>query len=105
VLSLPLLIGCELSTFETGLSIGWDVPVERENGEQLFLYEIGGYEIAYREIGSNTYTTLIIENGDITQATISELIPGQYEFRIAAFDSNGLYSRYSEPVVLSTSGM
>ena len=71
----------------------WDVPDERENGEYLELYELGGYELRYRVAGSDDHQTVILEEGDAWFYEIDGL-EGSYEFTIAAFDSNGLYSEF-----------
>ena len=84
------------------IALTWDIPVERENNEQLFLYEIGGYEIEYRKVGETSYKSIKIEDGYINTYSVTELEAGDYEIRIAAYDVNGLYSKFSDSAVLPT---
>lgn len=106
VLATAVLFGCSLELdpkeqTSATLAVQWDAPVERENGEQLFIYEIGGYELSYRLVGANEYQSLLIENGSTIETELPITQVGQYEVRIAAFDSNGLYSKFSDAVVLT----
>lgn len=107
VFLISALTACNYETFEgtatanARLTVQWDRPVERENNEPLFLYEIGGYELSYRAVGDIEYQTLVITNGSTTETELSNIKSGQYEIRIAAFDTNGLYSRYSDSVILT----
>jgi hypothetical protein len=57
------------SVVDGSVSLYWDVPNQRENGEYLDITEIGGYEVRYK-------------------------LKGDYEFQIATFDTNGLYSGF-----------
>lgn len=68
--------------------------MERANGDPLSLEEIGGYEIRYREAGANEYVTVIIDNGATDQYLIEDLPGADYEFQVATFDSNGIYSDF-----------
>ncbi len=89
------------SNTNVSLELTWDIPVERENNEQLFVYEIGGYEIEYRKVGDVSFQTVTIEDGTTNTYAFTELEAGDYEIRIAAFDVNGLYSKFSDSAVLS----
>jgi cytoskeletal protein RodZ len=90
-------------TIVTGsLTLEWMAPVERENGELLTEAEIGGFKILYRASDSDHYETLVI---DTTAALITaytfDLALGDYEFKVAAFDTEGLYSAYSDTAIIS----
>lgn len=74
--------------------LDWYIPTQRENGDYLELWEIGGYEIRYRIKGQNQFTYVVIEDGSADETTISVPTVGDYEFEIATFDTNGLYSRF-----------
>lgn len=91
----------ENETTETGnlysATVTWETPAERENGEFLSYADIGGYEIAYRLTQSNTFQSLVVDDSLQTQMVLNNLVAGEYEFSIAAFDSEGLYSDFSEP--------
>ena len=92
----PVVVGASLE-------FTWEIPVERENNEQLFVYEIGGYEIEYRKVGESTYQTVKVEDGTINTYELTDLSEGDYEVRIAAYDVNGLYSKFSDSAVLPSS--
>lgn len=71
----------------------WDRPEFRENGEYLEADEIGGYELRYRQVGQEEFETVIVNDGWDEDHELGELV-GRYEFTIAAFDNNGLYSEF-----------
>jgi len=71
----------------------WEVPVYRENGDYLDVTELGGYELRYRKVGDADYTYISIEDPWQVQYSLNNL-EGNYEFQIAAFDKNGLYSNF-----------
>ncbi|ABD82798.1 fibronectin type III domain-containing protein [Saccharophagus degradans] len=79
------------------VSISWDIPRERVNGEELLLSEIGGYEIAYKRTVDESYSIVIVDNQNSQTQELTGLPAGHYEFLIAAFDSLGIYSDYSDP--------
>lgn len=87
-------------TGQISATISWDIPVERENGTSLSGNDIGGYEIAYRLTSDDVLTTLIVNDASITEKQIDYLVPGEYEFVIAAFDNAGLYSDFSDPTIV-----
>lgn len=75
-----------------GLTLEWTPPNARENGQYLELSEIGGYEIRYRRANESRYQTVTIEP-EATRHTFTDL-QGEYEFEVAAFDTDGLYSNF-----------
>lgn len=79
----------------------WDIPQFRENNEALMLSEIAGYEIIYRLANQNSYSVITIADNNNSSHTINNLSAGNYEFMIAVFDTDGLYSDYSDPVIAS----
>ncbi len=83
--------------------IRWTIPSFRINGDDLLLSEIGGYEIIYRRTTAMEYSTVVINDQNLSDWLIENLAPGEYEFLIAAFDTDKLYSTFSNPfeVVLS----
>lgn len=98
VASASLLVESSTSVTEQestlDVTLYWSAPMERENGDSLSIDEIGGYEIQYRLVGSNDYSTIVLNDGTAEQYLFSELASGDYEFRIAAFDTNGAYSSF-----------
>lgn len=79
------------------VSISWDIPNERVNGDDLLLSEIGGYEIAYKRTVDESYSIVIVDDQNSQSQELTDLPAGHYEFLIAAFDSLGIYSDYSDP--------
>lgn len=75
-----------------GYTLEWTPPSARENGEYLELSDIGGYEIRYRRANESQYQTVTV-GSRATHHTFTELL-GDYEFEIAAFDTDGLYSKF-----------
>lgn len=75
-----------------GFTLEWTPPNARENGQYLELSEIGGYEIRYRRANESQHQTVTIEPG-ATRHTFTDL-QGDYEFEVAAFDTDGLYSNF-----------
>lgn len=70
----------------------WNIPTKRENGEPLYSNELGGYELRYRKLPSMEFTYITIEAWKTEH--IFAWLEGTYEFEIAAFDVNGLYSHF-----------
>lgn len=77
--------------------VEWDIPTTRENGEELLLSEIGGYELLYRKQGDALEPAIVITDQTQDSFELEGLPAGRYEVRVAAFDTDGLYSDYSEP--------
>jgi hypothetical protein len=91
---------CTSSYAQTATAkLSWDVPTLRENGDELLSTEIGGYEIVYKKTSESVYKTIIINSNTVSTHEINGLPPAEYEFRAAVFDSDGLYSDFSDPVV------
>lgn len=71
----------------------WNVPTQRENGDYLDITEIGGYELHYKLKGESTFKTVHITDA-FTDAYYFDYLKGDYEFEIATFDKEGLYSSF-----------
>lgn len=71
----------------------WNIPSQREDGSPLNAGELGGYEVRYRLASATEYTYVSIEDGYKNELNIPWL-DGNYVFEVAAFDKNGLYSRF-----------
>lgn len=71
----------------------WNIPNKREDGSVLDIRELGGYEVRYRRITDSEYTYINIEDAYKNEANLPSL-NGNYIFEVAAFDNNGLYSRF-----------
>ena len=81
--------------------VSWDIPDARVNGEDLPMSDIGGYEVMYRRIDQVGYTAITLTDQNSTQHLVTNLVPGEYEFFIAAFDTDGLYSDFSESTYIT----
>ncbi|MBB3170098.1 fibronectin type III domain-containing protein [Simiduia aestuariiviva] len=75
--------------------VTWRLPEYRENGDPLLPQEIGGFEIRYREQFDADFTYIVFEGIEVVNYTFEDL-NGIYEFEIAAYDNNGLYSQFVE---------
>lgn len=87
------LIEEALSEVSGVVRLEWERPDSRENGQYLEVKDIGGYELRYRRLGESGFKTVIIDDGWKDSFEIGELV-GSYQFTIAAFDNNGLYSEF-----------
>ena len=77
------------------VSIYWQAPIERANGEAMPRSEIGGYEIRYKHVKDNSYNTIVIANTAISNWVIPDVpLPENYVFEVAVFDTNGIYSDF-----------
>lgn len=72
----------------------WEPPKERENGQMLRIEEVGGYELRYRKVGDTHFTAKVIEGSYKDQGALQLPSAGTYQFEIAAYDTNGLYSEF-----------
>lgn len=84
-----------------GMIIEWDYPFFRENGVEFTPEEIGGIEILYRKLGETYVEHEIIREPDaVSPFTIIVEDAGKYEITLAVFDTNGVYSKYSDPKII-----
>ena len=99
VTSIPAVIEVEqLPAVTRDISLSWEIPLEREDGTPLELYEIDGYKIAYGTSASQLDTFVSVTGAAVTDYMFSSLLAGVYYFAIATIDSDGVQGRYSEPV-------
>lgn len=102
--SPPVVDRCATAASEkdSSLTVEWQAPVERENGEALFYYEIGGYLVEYKKQTDEKFCakTLVV-SADKSIIEITELEATDYTVRVSAFDVNGLYSTFSNSIVVS----
>jgi hypothetical protein len=81
------------SVVDGSVQLYWNVPAQRENGDYLDITEIGGYEVRYKLKSENTFKSIQIKDG-FTDAYYFDYLEGDYEFQIATFDTDGLYSSF-----------
>lgn len=75
------------------VAIYWSVPTFRENGAYLDITEIGGYELRYKLKSANAFEYVKIDSG-YTDTYYFDHLEGEYEFEIATYDVNKLYSDF-----------
>lgn len=83
--------------------VSWNIPTTRENGEDLPLTDIGGYEILYRRYDEVIFSSIRVSDQSQSERMVEGLAPGRYEFFVLAFDMEGLYSDFSEPAIADIS--
>jgi hypothetical protein len=81
------------STPSESFNVAWQIPKQREDGSYLELHEIGGYELRYKIIGSDTYVSTLVGDSNTTSYHFSKSA-ARDSIEVAAFDINGLYSRF-----------
>ena len=77
---------------EASTDLRWDTPVERENGDQLFIYEIDHFELS---IACEGLEEQIVELNNEAISMIVNVV-GTCTFKILAVDTDGLASEYTE---------
>lgn len=91
-LMIALMFFMSPAIFAGDLLISWQIPTERENGEPLAIEAIGGYLLKYRQVGENVWSKVLLREASTYQYELENVPPGNYEFTIGAFDSDGLWS-------------
>ncbi|QEY11364.1 carbohydrate-binding protein [Cellvibrio sp. KY-YJ-3] len=86
-------LGSEGSAVAGPVYLRWNIPSLREDGTTLDISELGGYEVRYRRLTDTEYTYVSVENAYTNELNLAWL-EGTYVFEVAAFDKNGLYSRF-----------
>lgn len=76
------------------VTLYWAPPTQREDGTTISESELGGFLIRYKPRSATDYTLIDINDRSAKSRIISNLT-GDYEFQIAAYDSNNLYSTFA----------
>lgn len=84
----------------TSVSLSWQLSLERENGDQMHLYEVEGTEIVYRLDGETDYNWAYFVKEDGESATITGLDSGVYYFAARTQDIDGQWSAYSNEITI-----
>lgn len=71
----------------------WVAPTQREDDSTLMSTDLGGYVIRYKLKTSTTYLSLYVTDGTATSYIIPNLL-GDYDFQIAAYDKDKLFSKF-----------
>lgn len=77
-------------------TLSWQPPTTRMDGSPLT--NLAGYRIRYGTASGNYTNVITIANGSVTNAVVSNLLPGTYYFVTTAYDAAGYESNYSSPV-------
>ncbi len=88
----------EPTILDNAVALSWLIPELRLDGSNLSLSEIGGYEIVYQRQGDPLSYSIIVDDPNLSYYIIENLETGNYEFMIAAFDTDGLFSEFAKPV-------
>jgi hypothetical protein len=75
------------------VTLYWAPPTQREDGTAITGAELGGFLIRYKLKTASDYTLIEINDNSAKSRIITNLT-GDYEFQIAAYDSNNLYSTF-----------
>lgn len=75
------------------VTLYWAAPVQREDDSSLTTADLGGFVIRYKLKSSSTFLSLYVTNGSATSYIIPSLV-GDYEFQIAAYDKDNLFSKF-----------
>jgi hypothetical protein len=75
------------------VSLSWIAPTERESGAPMLTSELAGYEIKFRSVSEIAFTVVTIPRAETMTYVFRNLL-GDYEFQIAAFDNNFVYSNF-----------
>lgn len=82
---------------EATIELRWETPTERENGDNLPLDEIDGYEVRYwpsdAEEPMDVRESVIVPDNTAVGYELS--VPaGQWDIEVAVYDTDGLYSNF-----------
>lgn len=83
-----------IATGSTTLS--WQAPTTRMDGTPLT--NLAGFRIRYGMTSGNYPNVITIANSSVTNAVVSNLVPGTYYFVTTAYDAAGYESNFSSPV-------
>jgi hypothetical protein len=75
------------------VTLYWDIPTQREDGTAITKAELGGFLVRYKLKADSDYTLIDIKDNSAKSRVITNLV-GDYEFQIAAYDANNLYSAF-----------
>ena len=76
------------------VTLYWAPPTQREDGSSITTAELGGFLIRYKPKADTNYTFIDIKDGSAKSNIIANL-NGDYDFQIATYDSNNLYSTFA----------
>jgi hypothetical protein len=71
--------------------LSWNAPTTNTDGTPLT--DLAGYKV-HMGTSSGNYTT-VVDIGNVTTYTVSNLAPGTYYFVVTAYDSSNIESGFS----------
>lgn len=95
--ALTLLLFCVSMAFSETVTLAWDRPVERVNGDPLSFEEIGGYEVR-GNCNNRGWVHFILPPEALEYTLDPDVFYGMCDVQVAVFDTNGLYSEFVSPV-------
>jgi len=84
-----------LNNMTSSVALTWEVPLQREDGTDLEVYEIDGYVVAYGTDANNLDSAVSVSGGWETSFVVEDLPANTYYFAIATVDSKGIQGAYS----------
>lgn len=94
--SLPAFTVNVQSSANGSTRLSWQAPTTRVDGSPLT--NLAGYRIRYGTSSGSFPNVITIANGTVTNAVVSNLVPGTYYFVTTAYDAAGYESNFSSPV-------
>lgn len=80
------------------VTLSWVPPTERTDGTPL--QTLAGYKISYGRMSEVYDYTINIDNPGLASYVVEDLVPGDWYFVMAAYDTEGLESDYSNEAKL-----
>lgn len=79
------------------VTLSWAAPTENEDGTPLT--DLDGYRLYWGTTPGSYPNTVTIDNPSVTTYLVDNLAPGTYEFVATSFNTTGVESDYSSPIV------
>lgn len=95
IYNLLLTVLLSSNVYSGTLEVSWIVPTKRENGIDLSLSEIKKFGIRYKTDGSKSKMRYPKSTLTSDKFTVPD---GVYTIDMRAYDTNGLKSKWSEPI-------
>lgn len=87
-----LFVTTPAATNNGDVTLIWLTPIKRANGASLSIGELNGFELRYKRQTDADYT--YVELSKLTLLYILPNLSGDYQFEVAAVDTNNLYSEF-----------
>ncbi len=88
--------GPQLGPGDRSATLQWDIPTQDTAGQYLPPSSIAGYKIYYGAISH--FYSYVIDAGNNTSFTVSNLPAGTYYFAVTTYDQSGNESDFSNEV-------